>query len=453
MTKRTAKYSRRKVFKLSAAFFIYSLALVSCKKELTNVGDGLEDGSLNVQKTDTFTLVTYSEAVDSIETDETAVNLLGSYVDPVFGKVDCGIVTQIRLSSVSPQFGTTSNLLVDSVVLSLRFTSIKYYANIQPMTFEVYRLNDDIDRTDGTYYAFTTPNITGPNLVLAGSETITPDVVSNQIVDTTSLPAHLRIHLDPSFATTMFAANDNGNMSSHETFTSFFKGLYIKVNGSSLSPSMGTILYMVLENSVSNVTMYFEDISTSAKKSFVFNMNSSCARYNSISFDRTGTDVEAVLNDQQKGLESFYVQGSSIRGVIHIPYLMNLNYDSDGNWDPKIINKAELILPIQDYTPDGFDPSATLLLAKIVDAKLSELTLDASSGVSSSSVTYDQDAKEYRFLITREITAMLNGSKEFNGFRIYSSSFFGSTIERIIFNGAETSLKNRPRLEITYTNY
>ncbi|MBI3136311.1 MAG: DUF4270 family protein [Bacteroidetes bacterium] len=425
--------------------------LVSCKKEVTPVGNELQGSSLGVAYTDTFSLVTYTEEVDSVETDETAVNLLGSYSDPVFGKVDCGIVTQLRLSSVSPVFGATGTLQMDSVVLSLRYTSLNYYGNIQPMTFEVYEITDDLDR-DATYYTFSSATTTGSNLVLAGSETQQPDIVSEQIVGDDTLPAHLRIHLDPAFGMAMVAANDGGYMATDDGFVSYFNGLYIKVNGTGLVPGQGTILYTVLENSISGVTMYFKDNGT--PKEYAFEFNSSGARYNDIKYDRTGTDVAAALADQSKGEQAFYSQGSALRGVIEIPHLMDFNYDSLGNWDPKVINKAELILPVQDFTADVFDASAKLFIAKIIDGQLSTTTLDyASSGTSLLTVAYDDDNKEYRFLVTREVQAMLTGERDFTGFRIYSPSFFGSTIERIVFNGSETTLKQKARLEITYTNY
>lgn len=453
MTKKFQIMSQRKVFKLSAAFFIAILALNSCKKESTNIGDGLEDGSLNLMTTDTFTLITYSESVDSIETDESAVNLLGSYNDPVFGKVDCGIVTQLRLSSNSPQLQDSSSavMVVDSVVLSLRYTTINYYANIQPMTFEVYKISDELVRDDQEYYTFNSPTIVGGNIVDPSSATQTPDIVSDQIVGGDAYPAHLRIKLDPSFGDELMTASVNGNLANDDAFLSYLKGLYIKVDGTSLSPGQGSVLYFVMENSVSNVTLYFHNAADNVLKEYEFEFNSSGARYNEIKFDRTGTDVEAVLNDKSKGKERFFVQGSSVRGVIEFPYIMNFNYDSLGNWDPKIINKAVLVLPVQDFDSEVLHPSASLILAKIIDAKLSELTLDVIGG--NAAVNYSDDNKEYRFLITREIAAMLNGSRNLNGYRIYSTSFFGSTIERIIFNGSETSLKEKPRLEITYSNY
>jgi len=452
MTKKIEIINRRKVQKLSAVFFITILTTASCKKDTTPIGDGLEGNSLGVSYTDTFSLVTYTENVDSVETDETSVNMVGAYVDPVFGKVDCGIVTQMRLSSLNPALGPTGTLVMDSVVLSLRYTSINYYGNLQPMTFEIYEITDDLDREEGTYYGFTDPTTTGPNLVLAGSETITPDIVAEKIVGNDTLPAHLRIHLDPSFGMAMVAHNDAGNMATHDGFVGVFNGLYIKVNSASIPVGQGTILYTVLENSISGVTMYFKDNGT--PKEYAFEFNSSGARYNNIEFDRTGTNVEDVIANPSLGSEKFYAQGSSLRGVIEIPHLLDFNYDSLGNWDPKIINKAILVLPVQDFSADVFDVSSKLFIAKIVDEKVSTSTLDyAGSGASLVTVSYDDDNKEYRFHVTRELQAMLSGEREFKGFRIYSPSFFGSTVERIVFNGSGTTLKEKPRLEITYTNY
>ena len=55
--------------------------------------------------------------------------------------------------------------------------------------------------------------------------------------------------------------------------------------------------------------------------------------------------------------------------------------------------------------------------------------------------------------MTREIQAVLDGERENTAYRIYPGSFFGSSIERVIFSGANSSSKHKTRLEITYTEY
>src|SRR5690606_19790146 len=141
--------SRRRVFQLSATFFIGLFLLWSCRKEETTIGDTLQGEGLDVIKTDTFSLNTYTAVLDSMESDETAVNLLGYYNDPVFGSVDCGFVTQIRLSSSNPSFSANpGEVIVDSVVLALAYTGIKWYGNLDDITVEAYEVSDVLIRDD-----------------------------------------------------------------------------------------------------------------------------------------------------------------------------------------------------------------------------------------------------------------------------------------------------------------
>ncbi len=73
--------------------------------------------------------------------------------------------------------------------------------------------------------------------------------------------------------------------------------------------------------------------------------------------------------------------------------------------------------------------------------------------LSANTVTYDEDNKEFRFNMTREMQAILNGDIENLGYRIYTPAFFASTVERMVFNGPNSDFKEKPRLEITYTEY
>ncbi len=453
-TNKSKIISKRKVNILSAAFFISILLLNSCKKEDSNIGDSLQSESLNLAVTDTFTINTYSDEVDSLDSDETSVGLLGYYKDPVFGDVDCGVVTQLRLSSPVTSFDIgEGNAIVDSVVLGLRYTDINYYANLSDITVEAYEVSNELTRDNQEYYTFELPANEGVNLVEAGYETVSPDVIAQQYLGNgDTLDAHLRVRLDPSVGQS-WLDDHNVVWSSEDDFIGYFAGLYVKVDGSMLSSGEGTVLYFSMEDALSNVMVYYHYDTDATAREFEFSINSASARYNYMDFDRTGTDVEALLTGVTDGSESFYMQGSSIRAVVEFPHIMDFNYDAEGNYDPKIINQAILILPIQDYTPEPFDPSTHLFIARIIDEQLSTATIDFGGATSSGTVSYNEDDKEFRFTMTRELIAILNGSVENQGYRIYAPSFFGSSIERVIFNGSNTSLKEKPRLQITYTEY
>ena len=432
----------RTVRKLSATFLLSIILLTSCKKEDSAVGAGINPNGLNIFTTDTFTVKTFSEVVDSITTDETSVSLLGAYNDPEFGIVDCGIATQIRLSSESPTFGNVTS--IDSVVLSFTFASIKYYGNVEDMTFEVFEITDELTRDNQDYYTFTPINTAGSNLVRTGYETITPKPYTNVTVGNDTLAPQIRLNLEPIFGQTLI--DNAAQMTTNTLFTSYFKGLYIKVTDpSTLAESKGSVLYFSLEDALSKMVLYYKkDISES--KTFTFNINSKCARFNKINFDRSGTDVQNVLDNSENGSEKFYMQSSSIRAIVEIPHILDFYKDRK-----RIINKAILIVPVQDFQPDVFDPTVSLFIAKVKTNLVSDVTLDYPNF--NSFVTYDETNKEFKFLLTREIQAILNGERDNSGFRIYPGSFFGSSIERIIFSGDNSSSKHKTRLEITYTEY
>jgi hypothetical protein len=441
MNKNNRLKTWRIVKQLSATFLFGAIVITSCKKEDSPIGGSINPNGLNVITTDTFMVKTYSDELDSLESDETSISLLGGYNDPEFGFVDCGIATQIRLSSEAPNFGT--GVIVDSVVLSFVYTGLRYYGNsTENLTFEVYEIADDLVRDDQEYYTLTAINQTGLNLVLPGSEVISPKVYDSSYVGSENITPQLRINLNTTFGDDLIASNQ---MATNDLFTTDFKGLYVKViNTSILVPGKGNVLYLSLEDALSKMVIYYSN-DDSAGKTFSFNINSKCARFNKIDFDRTGTDVEAVLNDPTLGQEKFYMQSSSVRCEITFPHIMDLN---TGN--KRIINKAMLILPVQDFQADVFDPTTSLFIARVKDKFTSDFTKDYSSF---SFVSYDEDNKEFRFLMTQEIQAILNEERENTAFRIYPGSFFGSSIERIIFSGANSSSKNKARLEITYTEY
>ncbi|MGB1102793.1 MAG: DUF4270 family protein [Crocinitomicaceae bacterium] len=459
MNNHSNTYLGRKVLTLSATFFALIILIIGCKKEETDIGSNLDEGNLNVLTTDTFTIRTYTEVYDSMESDETSVTLLGAYNDPIFGGVNCGFVTQIVPEAYTQDFPDLVDLTVDSVVLALRFTSINYYANLEDMTVEVFEIDDVLERDDQVYYTFEEPTIISGNLVDSEPMVVTPDFVKDVIVGNDTLEPQIRIRLNPAIGEELVADSKAGLMG--ESFpTSTFKGLYVRIAVDEEAPrfglaeGQGTVVYLSLENLLSKMTMYYKGASGISEQ-FDFDINSTCARYNKISYERSGTTVEAAIEGSAND-GNFYVQGGNLRGVVEIPYIEQFYLDADGNFTPRIINKAELILPVQDFQPDLFNPTTNLFLARIVDVKTSTFTQDYGFGtsVSGNTITYDEANKEFRFTLTREIQAILNGEVESEGYRIYPPAFFASTIERIVFNGVDNeSLKDRPRLEITYTEY
>lgn len=438
------KFSKRIAVMLSASFFITGILFTSCKKKDNVLGLGLhpEEDLIGLNTMDTLSLVTYSSTSDSIVTDElTSSNLLGSYVDPYLGKATASIYTHIRLEGAIdfiPDGGTINDIALDSVVLYLDITD--FYGRLDNQTFEVYQITEDFFK-DSTYYSTSTLATDVVNLVEAGMGTITPDG------DLLSIPLSLS-----DFAQPIVNQSGTGTLDGNDgtgKFVDWFKGLHIRVNNSSQVEGDGAILYIDLESSKSKVTLYYRDTMGIAADhdtlEFDFNINSSCARFSNFSQDYSGTLVEQVLVDSTNGQELFFSQTmGGVRAKVDIPYALNV-LDS-GN---VIINKAELILPVQYYPGDPlYPPSELYLVMDNNDGTISFIPdyNDDRGGY------FDDDENSYTFNITRYYNQLIRGEISSSPLTVISSGN-AVTANRVVFNGPSTILKDKPKVVVTYSKY
>ncbi|MFA5781348.1 MAG: DUF4270 family protein, partial [Bacteroidales bacterium] len=139
----------KNLLRLSAAIFLLSF-LFSCEEpDIVGLEVQPPNDKMDVVFCDTITLVAYSVKEDSIRTDETVYNLLGSNYDPIFGKNSASFYSQARLSSNNANFG--SNPVLDSIVLSLLYKGI-YGDTSAQQTVKVYELAENIYK-DSVYYS------------------------------------------------------------------------------------------------------------------------------------------------------------------------------------------------------------------------------------------------------------------------------------------------------------
>ncbi len=446
----------RKVATLSAIFFLYGIVLTGCKKKDQDFGLNVQPqgDQLNVDIIDTTELITYSTESDSIKTDELdGPNMVGSYVDPYFGKLETSIISQIRLESAidfTEFSGSVDSLVVDSVVMYIALDG--YFGDLDPQTFEVYQIAEDIFE-DSTYYSNTPMTTQGNNLV-SGSGTLTPNplnvgYVGNELTNMPILRLPLSINdvgwkiINESGNTTL-----DGNDGTGE-FVEWYKGLMITTNNPSQAVNEGGIMYADMINEFSKVTIYYRDTSGTATEhdtlDFDLNFNGNCARFHQTNFDYTGSYVGAEIADSTLGQDVFFLQAlGGVKGNIAIPNLENF-IDSG----KVVVNKAELILPFQYYALDNYFPPAQLYLTAVLDSTdsfLPDITESGSGG------TPDFTTNTYTFNITRYVNGIFSGEYENDGLTLIASGS-GITANRVVFNGQQSSNKDKPRLILTYTKY
>jgi hypothetical protein len=433
MNKKYTSIYQRRAFLLSAFFPLFFLTFNSCKKPESKIGAEVYDPNelLDAKGVDTFQLVTYSIIKDSSRTNALNTMLLGSYNDPIFGQVDASFFGQFRIAENNPDFGDLSQLVVDSMILSLNYLTNYGDANA-PQKYEVYALAQDLS-IDQTYYAFSSVDSTAGSLVLAGHEIIQPNVFSPTIIVGDTLNPQLRISLDTNYARSIITSG-SGVLTDNTAFLQSFKGFLIKTNNPGWSSGAGSVLTIDASNPDTKITIYYKQAGVA--KEFNLILSDASAYFNRVKFQNAGTPLKTVLNDSTMGAYEFYAQANLVKAKVDFPTISNLGQKT-------IIHRASLYLPISYFEEDEFYPSAEMQATTLFDG-IGEI------GVTTAQ--YSSSTKRYIFSVTNYIQAIVGGNYKNHGL-IIGPKNFGNSAERVIFNGSKTPNKMQPKLIITYTEF
>lgn len=424
----------RRILSFSACFLLATAVSVSCKKTAAKFGtDALSPEDLLASGgIDTFSLKTYTVIEDSIPTDNQLHALCGSMHDPKMGIVNAGFNTQFEFpGEITHALGSVP--IIDSVVLSLEY--VDYYGKLDAQTFQVFELTSDLD-VDETYYKFTTTSHQLTDLVLPSSATQVPNLDDEVVIapgDTA--PPQLRLHLDNAWGQNMINEAINGSaFENTDDFQDFFRGFKVQVQETNPAPGSGGILYFDLNSNKSGVTFYYKIQGDTTQYSFNIVIGSDCADYNEVDVDNSSYHVTDVINDHNNGLTQFYAQAFESRAVVEFPSIKDL---------PKncIIHQALLVLPVAYQTGNDYYPSTSL-----------NVLIETDNYAAFGTTTYQGEEKRYVIDIKNYVQSIVDGESENEGLFL-NPYYFGASAERIVFNGAGSSYKSKPKLIIKYTQF
>jgi len=427
-------------------FLILGFFITNCDKE--NHGVGLEiqppNDKLNVLSTDTTTVIAYSQIVDSVKTDETSVTLLGSLLDPVFGKSTASFYSQLRLSETAFSFGT--NPVLDSLILTLKYKD--HYGDTNAvMTVRVYEIAEQM-QIDSQYFSNQSVAV---KETLLGQKTFTPDFKNDVILGTDTLDPHLRINLGTLSAelSTKLLNAPADSMASNFSFLNYFYGLYVVAEPAN---SGGIMLYLDLMSSLSEMTLYYHN-DTDDSLIYEYIINSNCARFGHFDHDYSlaSPEFKAQVIDKDTALGKNICYEQALGGVktfLRFPYIKN--YYSTG----KIaVNEARLFLSCYETDPE-LEVASVLVLVKKNSEGGYIITDDQLQGEGYFGGYYDKYLHGYWFRITSTVQNLMRSTEADYGLEVYVS---GGAVkaDRVILNGTSPQLPSAPedrlKLIITYT--
>lgn len=431
---------------VSAIFLsVPGILLQSCKKEDSALGLGLqpEGDLLNATLVDSFAIETYTALEDSLRTDELSNCLLGSYVDPVFGKTTASFYTQLGLATPNPTLGAFT---IDSVHIRLRYASPSHYGALDPQTFSVQRITQQFYK-DSDYYSSSELTTSGVELMLPGFETITPKTTGNTVLGNDTLDPMLVLRLNPSIGTDILNGVAGGNLASETAFNNFFYGLRIAVNNPAQAVNSGGILYFNLTDSDTRMVIYYTEGTT--QKQMAFPISTNQARFSHFEHDYTGTPVADQLANPSQGQKFFYTQSmAGVHSIINIPGIDGLK-KLGGNI---IIHKAELSLPVQYFITAPYTPAAAnFIVYKKTDGEYAS-TYDQLAQYSIYGGLYNDSQKAVVFNIGRHVQRMVKGEIENLGFKVLNGAS-SVAASRNVYAGQDSPNREKPYLKVYYTKY
>lgn len=338
----------KSIFKTSVLLLAGSFILWNCESEADNLGSQFFDGASAEGVNKAYDVIAYNISNnDTIQSDASKLNYatLGAFAESQFGLQKSSYVTQARLNSYDPDFGT--NPVIDSVVLEMKplypvdtvttTTDDKFiYENIEAkkvtntypitrygkrnldLTVNVHEVTDFLGSTSDKIYSDKVVNYG----TLLGSKKIAKTITSTKITkrsDNTellSLDAKIRIPLEAGktfFQNKIFAKKGQPELSDVSNFIRYFKGVRISV-----AENDGYI-FKFTPNDTQIQIYYKSDVTTNGTTKatpavFSISLGSGNVHFNQINFDRTNTPADAIVKNltpnYTSGDEKLYAQGS-----------------------------------------------------------------------------------------------------------------------------------------------
>jgi hypothetical protein len=166
----------------------------------------------------------------------------------------------------------------------------------------------------------------------------------------------------------------------------------------------GSILQFYLGGSISSMWLYFHS-DTPGDDSLKFNFPFNAARIHHFEHSYASFEAGRQVQDSTYNDSITYLQSmAGVRAKIEMPYLNDLKA-----LGPLVVNRAELVIPVQDLTTEVYSPPSKLNLVAILADGSSEALLDYTNESLYFGGTYDAVNKLYKFNISRHLQSILDG--------------------------------------------
>lgn len=419
-------------------------SIVACSTDDITLaaGESFTDTNVRVLKLDTLSINFSTFQFDSIETLSIDRFLIGAYTDPVLGRVSCSSFMELTPYS----YAIDEEAVYDSIVLILRHDTYFYNDTLQPLTYKVHEVTEQIKPNNGTSF-YNTSTIPFNNEII-GAKTFYPKPFSND---------SLRIPLSDAFGQNIFDLLQQNTVTNIDELRLAFKGLTIQGD----QADNETVLGFSTQDNETLLRIYYnmpEDYSTNEVFSDIVLDNTTQTYFNNISYNRNNTVLENVtaqtepINSSNLNSYSYIQSGTGLATKIEIPNIKTLyNFTGEGT-----VLEATLHLPINESNFDDDLHIPDSLYVSILDRNeaISSELYDYSSNQVVATLQRDSEftAYYYNIPVTTHIDNLLNSALLDDLSLTLLTTDYENSVTRIILN--DTTNHDEPAyITITYAIY
>lgn len=296
--------------------FIYVIAILflhtGCKKAYIQFGEQFVDNNYtNVVMIDTISPVISTVFRDSVVTSQTGKLLLGSYRDPLFGRISASTFFVVSNPSTTPEFHISA--VYDSMVLKMVGDSTFYGDTTVVQQLQVQQLSEMIVFPDGQTSLYDNSDYSAYNTILGtGSVSILPsrkDTVSIKLSDTKGLEIW---NLIQQKAVEVSTATD---------FEHYFNGLKISPQNTATNAAIYGFTDTVI------IRMYYHEANPYLVQKYIdFSLTGSNKQFNQIQYDRSGTALDIAIPDNKEIASSLLNNATYIQPLTRV--IMKIRFPS-----------------------------------------------------------------------------------------------------------------------------
>jgi len=428
------------------------LALFSCKKDPYELGIDLlpPSDTLHVSVTDTCTVEAFSVLQDSARTDNSTKLILGSIMDPMFGKTTASFYTQVRLSSDAVSFGTDP--VLDSLVLVLYYNAW-YGDTTTTQNIKVYEISQYLESNQS--YWSNQQMESYPNLL--ADLTFTPHPTDSVKVNGDNDAPQLRINMNQfgNYLGNKILYAPASVLETSAKFVYFMKGLHVETTPLN---TKGALLDFTASNSISKLVIYYHNTDQGDSLSYEMPVDDNSIRFNHFDhnqyLDASEEVKRQILNhDSLLGSNQLFLQTTGgIKIKVKFPYLKDF-----GKGKIVAINDALLVFYANE-TDTTLSPPPQLTMVRQDSIGRIAYLIDENEGSGYFGGAYDSVSHSYYFRITQHIQKVIQNaySNSYDLFMLTSDPAKPSvTPYRVRLNGTNPaipgSLDTRFRLKLIYT--